>query len=225
MAIGILLSNLAVFRANAIICVSDELRRALWWRRSRAVVIPDGVDLDRFSPGSQEDARKTLGWNAVDPVVIFNGKRDPKNKGEDLAKAAMDHVWSAMPNVKLNIVRNVDFALMPLYYRAADVLLCTSRQEGSPNVVKEALACNLPVVSVPVGDVPQRLRGVAPSAVVPRNPHALARALKDILSSRRRSNGRELVAHLSLQEIATQVATVYQSVTEAQRLSSVPIQM
>jgi teichuronic acid biosynthesis glycosyltransferase TuaC len=100
---------------------------------------------------------------------------------------------------------------MPLYYRAADVLLCTSKVEGSPNVVKEALACNLPVVSVPVGDVTERLAGVYPSAIVPRAPKHISEALTKILSERKRSNGREQVRHLSLEHVAQKILQVYRS--------------
>ena len=56
---------------------------------------------------------------------------------------------------------------VPLILNASDALLVTSRYEGSPNIVKEAMACGLPVVTVPVGDVAERLAGVSPSWIVP----------------------------------------------------------
>jgi asparagine synthase (glutamine-hydrolysing) len=230
--LGFLLSNLAALRARALICKSGELRRALWWRRDRAVVIPNGVDLDLFSPGPQETARKQLNWELCPPIVILNVRNDPKNKGLDLATAAMKIVLSRIPEAQLRIIENVEPDLMPLYYRAADALLCVSRAEGSPNVVKEALACNLPVVSAPVGDVPERLAGVHPSAVVPRDPKALAYALVQVLLKRERSNGREHIADLGLQEVARRVLHVYQSCLkvslggppETEEVEIVPIQ-
>src|SRR5262249_46443255 len=121
-------------------------------------------------------------------------------------------VRSNIPEAKLHVVSNVEPALMPMYYRAADVLLCTSKQEGSPNVVKEALACNLPVVSVSVGDVPGRLKGVFPSAIVPRDPHAIGKTLVSILLRRERSNGREHIVHLALDTVAKRVVAVYRSI-------------
>jgi glycosyltransferase involved in cell wall biosynthesis/ribosomal protein S18 acetylase RimI-like enzyme len=209
--LGIFLSNMAALRARALVCKSAQLRQELWWCRHRAVVIPSGIDLELFSPGPRHIARKQLGWEAERPIVILNVRNDPMNKGLDLATAAMQIVKSRIPNAELRLIENIEPDRMPLCYRAADILLCASRSEGSPNVVKEALACNLPVVSTPVGDVPERLAGVQPSAVVPRDAAAIGEALVKILTERRRSNGREHVASLSLENVAQRVVDVYRT--------------
>jgi len=187
----------------------------LWWSRGRAVVIPDGVDLDLFAPGSRDEARKELGWDLKRAVVIIDGRRDAKNKGLDLAEVAIRVAQSRIPEAKLHVTSNVEPTQMPLYYRAADALLVASKQEGSPNVVKEALACNLPVVSVPVGDVPERLADVNPSAVIPRDPQAVGEALVKILLARERSNGRKHVSHLALENVAHSVMRFYHSVLDS----------
>jgi glycosyltransferase involved in cell wall biosynthesis len=207
---GFLLSNVAALRASGLICKSKELQQALWWRQNQAVVIPSGVDLTLFSPGSQESARKELGWETSLLIVLISAGGDQRNKGLDVVKSAMKVVHSLVPNAVLHIIsHDVEPHRMPLYFRAADVLVCASRLEGSPNVVKEALACNLPVVATPVGDVPERLAGVQPSAVVPRDAKAMSEALAQILLERRRSNGREHVLSLSLENIAKRVVDIY----------------
>lgn len=208
---GFSLSNLAALRAKRLICVSEELRQALWWRKSQGVVIPDGVDLALFSPGSQEVARKQLGWELNKPIVILNVRNDPQAKGRDLAMTAMQMVRSQVPQAELHLIENVEPNKMPLYYRAADALLCLSLSEGSPNVVKEALACNLPVVSTQVGDVSERLVGVQPSTVVPRDAKAIAEALAQVLLEGKRCNGRERVASLSLENIALRIVDEYRN--------------
>lgn len=210
--VGHLLSNVAALRASAIICKSEELRQALWWRQDCAIIIPNGVDLHLFSPGSQDAARTELGWSLTDPTVLVVVRDDPKNKGLDLATSSVTAVRSSLPDVKLQVVTNVMHHRMPLYYRAADVLLCTSKVEGSPNVIKEALACNLPVVSVPVGDVQERLTGVYPSAIVPRHSSPISEAFLKILSHRQRSNGREQIRQLSLEQVAQKILEVYRLV-------------
>ena len=77
---GFLVSNLAALRARKLICKSEGLRKALWWRQDRAVVIPNGVDLHCFVPGSQDEARKALNWHPEHPIVLFNAGR-PQKKG------------------------------------------------------------------------------------------------------------------------------------------------
>lgn len=208
--VGVLLSNLAALRAKRLICVSEEIRQALWWRKNKTIVIPDGVDLEFFSPGPQETARRELGWAAHTPAVILNVRNDPKAKGLDLGKAAMRLVNLQLPDAALHVIENVAPNRMPLYYQAADVLLCLSVSEGSPNVVKEALACNLPVVSTPVGDVRERLAGVEPSEVVERNVERIAEALIQILQQRKRSNGREHAGRVCLENVAKSIMAVYQ---------------
>jgi teichuronic acid biosynthesis glycosyltransferase TuaC len=209
---SILLSNLASLRAAALICVSDELRRALWWRSNQAVIIPDGVDLEVFKPWPQEEARQKLGWNPKELVVLIDTKRDPVRKGLAEAQAAMEIVRSRFPHARLEVLHVSNPADMPIYCSAADLFLSASRREGSPNMVKEAMACNLPVVSTPVGDVPELLAQVDPSALVPREPRALAEAMLRLLEKPGRSNGREHCRSFNLDLIASRVLEVYQQV-------------
>lgn len=211
MYFGFLLSNLSALGARGMICKSEELRHALWWRRSQAQIIPNGVDLKVFSPGAQDEARKQLKWDLHCPIVILNAGGDPERKGLDVAEMAMQHVRFRIPEAELHIISGVEPSRMPLYYRAADVLLCASKAEGSPNVIKEALACNLPVVSCPVGDVAERLKGVHPSVIVPRDPQLMGEAIANMLLTKRRSNGREQMLALDLHVVARRVLDVYRS--------------
>ena len=91
----------------------------------------------------------------------------------------------------------------------ADSLLVTSDSEGSPNIVKEALSCNLPVVTVDVGDVRERLANVEPSRIVERDPHQIGRAVGEILMKRYRSNGRETIQEVTQERVATRILAVY----------------
>jgi teichuronic acid biosynthesis glycosyltransferase TuaC len=102
---------------------------------------------------------------------------------------------------------------MPLLMNAADCLLLTSETEGSPCVVKEALMCNLPVISTDVGDVRERLEGVEPSWVCPPEPEALADALSACAAAGTRSDGREKKAdELDERRIAERILALYRKV-------------
>jgi teichuronic acid biosynthesis glycosyltransferase TuaC len=207
-----LVSQAAAARAAHVICVSERLRRRLWIQRERATVLTNGTDLDMFRPVPRGEARAALGWRHDDPVVIFNaGFSDVKRR--DLAEAAFERARAASPRLRLEVLdgrRPPDS--IPLYLNAADALLLTSDAEGSPAVVREAMACNLPVVSVDVGDVAERLARVRPSCVVARDPVAIARGLLDVLAAGRRSNGAEEVQEVSMDAVARRLVAIYRRV-------------
>lgn len=207
------LSQLAALRADEIICVSRELRQKLWWKRSHAIILPSGVDTRIFYPDSQIQARARLGWKPDERVVLFNAGCDPLVKRLDLASAAISKLRHRLDAVRFEILDGQrDPAQMPVLMNAADVLLVTSDQEGSPTVVQEALATNLPIVSVDVGDVKDRLAGVRGTRIVARDPNLLAQALFELLAPPQRSDGVKHVANLSSEYIAAQILDLYRRV-------------
>ncbi|MFW5939452.1 MAG: glycosyltransferase [Halolamina sp.] len=174
-------------------------------------VIPHGVDAARFRPTDRASARQSLGWGDGHHV-LFPYAPERQVKDFPRAERVVDDVGDRIDGpVELQAVSDVPHDRMPTYVNAADALLVTSAHEGSPNAVKEALACGLPVVSTPVGDVPARLDGVAPSTTATTDS-ALADALADVLRGGERSNGRESIQELSQDRTARELAAVYREV-------------
>jgi glycosyltransferase involved in cell wall biosynthesis len=212
--LGRILSQLAMLGVAGAVCVSPQLRSRLWWRRSLVRVVPSGVDTNVFCPQPRDEARRALGWPVDRPVVLFNLGRGGANKRLDLAQAAMELVRAEIPDATLEVLDgNVPPAMIPLWMNAADCLLLTSDAEGSPTVIQEALATNLPVVSVATGDVAYRLCGVAASHIVPRDPGSLANAVIGVLQDEKRSDGRAHVAAVSSENVTTQLIELYRDVT------------
>jgi glycosyltransferase involved in cell wall biosynthesis len=204
------LSQLSALRADSIICVSQQIAEQLWWARERIEIIPSGVSLDLFRPLPKKTARTALGWNDEVYVVLFNASNDPGGKGLLIAEEAIRRAQHSLGRIQLVVLHgDVPPDRMPFYYNATDCLLLASEWEGSPNVVKEAMACNLPVVSSRVGDVEERLQGVFPSKVTERNAKDLGEALVEVLLLHRRSNGRERIAELSLEYVTERLLSVY----------------
>jgi teichuronic acid biosynthesis glycosyltransferase TuaC len=209
-ALGCVFSQLAALRAQRIVCVSRELRDRLWWRRGRVTVLPTGVDPDVFRPASRAFARLRLGWSDHERVVLFNAGHDAQVKRLDLARAAVERARRDVPRLRLEILDgSVTPAQVPEMMNASDCLLVTSAFEGSPTVVQEALACDLPIVSVEVGDIVERLRGVRDSTVASPNASVLGHALTQMVEPPRRSNGSLKVKEFSSPEIARRLKEIY----------------
>jgi teichuronic acid biosynthesis glycosyltransferase TuaC len=209
-AAGNLFSQLAALRASKIICVGSQLRDRLWWRHDRVIIQPSGVDSQVFRPEPRALARQRLGWSGSEPVALFHAGRDPLVKRLDLAQAAVAQARCFVSDLRLEILDgNVPPELVPVFMNAADCLLLTSVSEGSPSVVQEALASNLPIVTVPAGDVIERLVGVRESTVASPDAAVLGRALARLVHPHRRSNGREKVPEFCSRRVARQLREVY----------------
>jgi hypothetical protein len=147
-------------------------------------VIVDGVDLTRFSPRDRGEARALLGWNLEERTVLFNAGMSPQVKRLDLAEASVADARRRIGPLRFEVMRgNVPHDQVPLLMNASDCVLMTSDFEGSPNMVREALACQTPVVSVAVGDVPGWLEGIPAARIVDRDPVKLGAAIAAVVTA------------------------------------------
>jgi glycosyltransferase involved in cell wall biosynthesis len=205
------ISFAAAYRADAINCESEEMRSRLPHSidRARTHVIPNGVDTSLFCPGSREAARQRLGLDPSEKLVLFPNTPTERRKRLDLAEAAIRLLEGQGIRARLWIVQRVPPRDMPDYFRAADCLLLTSDWEGSPNVVKEAICCDVPVVSVDAGDV-RWLLGLTPGSVlVERDPTAIAHGLREVMTGPGRVSGQRVREELAIERLAARIIGVY----------------
>lgn len=172
-------------------------------------VVPHGVDFDLFAPADRETARAQVGWTNNGSHVLFPYHPDRTVKDYPTARRVVRAVRRRVGwPVTLQTLPGVPHEEMPGYLNAADTILLTSKHEGSPNVVKEAMACNVPVVARDVGDVALQLAGVDPSRVC-RDEAELIAGLESVLRSGVRSNGRRRGDAISAARNGADLEAVY----------------
>jgi glycosyltransferase involved in cell wall biosynthesis len=204
-------SRLAARFADAVVVMSEDMADDLG---RDCYVVPHGVDLDMFQPEPTDEARQRLGWREDAHHVLFPYPQGRAVKdyprAERVVEAARERVDG---DLVLHSVSGVDHEDMSTYFNAADVLLLTSRREGSPNVVKEALACNLPVVSTDVGDVRERVADVTGSRVA-ASADELADGVAGALRIDGESNGRAAARRVGKERCTAQLLGVYRDVLD-----------
>jgi glycosyltransferase involved in cell wall biosynthesis len=210
-------SRTAARWAAKVIVVSEDLKLVLG-SRPDAEVIPCGIDLDRFRPASKERSRRELGLPTDANLVLFSGHPENPIKRHALA---LEVVASLDSDVRAQLVNVFDqpHSKMPVFFNACDALLITSQHEGSPTIVKEALACGLPVVSVTVGDVEERI-GSVPECRVCRSdrPGEIAANLAQVLRGPSRTeSGRQSVSDLDHEVITRKLVAVYEAAASSGR--------
>ncbi|WP_408958115.1 glycosyltransferase [Natrinema sp. 74] len=177
----------------------------------RCDVIPFPIDTALFRPIPTDEARGYVGWDTDERIVLFPYAPSREEKDYPLAKRVVDGLEC---DVTLQTVANRPYEDVPYYLNAADAVLITSRFESGPMTIKEATACNVPVVSRDVGFARDVLDGVSNSHVVD-DEHALRARLADVLATDEPADGRERITGYTAAEMGARLRGVYEHCLEA----------
>jgi len=211
---GRLLSNISAGFARKIICVSPGLIKSVWWSRGKCVLIPSGINTELFKPDDKAVCRKILGWKEDEFIILFNS-RDPVIKRLDIAESAVKiAAGKTKKSIRLEVLSGrIDAEKIPQLINASSCVLMCSDNEGSPMVVKEALSCNIPVVTTVVGDAAERVKGVQGCFIVDQDAAVIASVLVAMAEAGvdNRTNGRAklLADGLAEETVSKRLVSIY----------------
>lgn len=178
-------------------------------------LLPCGIDLSDLQLTDKVEARRKMGLDIDKQYILFAGAFDNQVKNAPLAVKTVDLLNCL--SVELLELKDYSREQVTLLMCAADAFLMTSFTEGSPQVIKEAMACGCPIVSVDVGDVRERTEGVEGCYVAnTRNPEDLAHLLKKALTFGNKTNGREKIIADGLDNkfVAARLMDIYKKIAE-----------
>lgn len=199
-----------IFKWLVIIVKSKDMERGLGLG-NRVRVIPNGVDTRMFVPMDKAICQAKLGWKEGVRHILFPANPDRPEKDFALASRAVE-----LSNLsgEIHFFKEVEHKETVYYYNACDVVLLTSKWEGSPNVIKEALACGCPIVSVDVGDVRERITGIDGCYLAEtREPQELAVLLRKAMIFEGRTEGRRkiFVDGMDNKQVVQRLITIYET--------------
>jgi teichuronic acid biosynthesis glycosyltransferase TuaC len=174
----------------------------------RAAVIPCGADLERFAPRSRAEARAGLGLDPAGRYLLFPASPERKVKRFDRAKQVAD-----LAGAELLYGGRIEVSTMPDWINASNAVLVPSDNEGFGLVAIEALACDVPVLSTPVGVAPTLLANLAGCLVDGFDAPRWAEAVRPHLEAADpRVEGRARAEWFSAELMAARVLTAYAEV-------------
>lgn len=206
-------SKIAIKKSFYNIFVSSKLVDIIHPAKKNYAVIPCGVDTDTFFPMDKLDCRKKLGWGENKIYILFSKAFFVKVKNYPLAKAAVDKI----PNATLIELDGYNREEINLLMNACDVALMTSFTEGSPQFIKEAMACNCPIVSTDVGDVAKVIENIKNCFICPFDPDYIASKILICLQSKERlPEARERIENeYSIKKVAHKIKYIYEKASDA----------
>lgn len=211
-----ILSKIAIRLSKHNIFVSKRLAVLARPKKNNYSIIPCGINLEDYPIVNKDEARKEMGLEIGKKYVLFAGSFDNPVKNYPLAKEAVDMI----PDVELLELKGYNRHQVALLMNAVDCFLMTSHTEGSPQVIKEAMACGCPIVYTNVGDVKERLKGVSGCLLVLDTSPSTVREL--ICKSFRyigKTNGRDIInqSEISNEQVSNAINKVYQTILIANK--------
>lgn len=209
-ALVVRVSRWLCHHVDAVIVKSEEMKKATFSSREDIFVIPNGVDFELFRPIPRAAARAALGWKQDGYYVLFGNDPQIPRKNYALAKAAIEILRTKGITAELVVANGLPQTTVVQYMNASNALILPSIHEGSPNIVKETMACNVPVVATDVGDVSQLIGRTQGCTVCLHSAEELATGLEKALLFTGPTTGRDDIAHLENSIVAKQVLAVYE---------------
>lgn len=175
--------------------------------KDRSAIIPCGINLADYPLLDKDIVRATLGWVKDRSFILFSGAFDNRIKNAPLAQAAVEH----FPYISLIELKGYTRSQVAHLMNAADGLVMTSFSEGSPQVIKEALACGCPIISVDVGDVKNLITGIDGCYIAERSAESIATNIKKAIEFGKRTDGRQVIEERGLtnETIAKKLIDIY----------------
>lgn len=201
--------------ADGIIVQSEEMKRIA--KRDDAYIIPFGVNPEFFTSYLMEDARRELGLALDAKLVLFPWNPARPVKRFDLVQQAIRIVQQRYERVQLVSVFDQPHETVAKYMSACNVMVLASEHEGSPMALREAMACNLPIVSVDVGDVRQIIEHTEGCYICKREPSDIAEKLGFALERESRTNGARVVCQRDAAWGADQILLVYNTIIKSRQ--------
>lgn len=208
--LGKLLSFLAANRARKIICVSKKLQENLPFGKEKSIVLASGINTRLFREMEMNTCKEMLGLDLKKNYFFFNSN-NPIVKRLDLANEVVALLRDLNAEL-LSLNGDVEPSEIPVYLNSCVASLLCSDSEGSPMVIKEAMACGLPIVSVDVGDVRERIQHVTNCFIVKQEAKAISEKMRELIAlNNPKTNGLEMLKEQRLDylSVAKQLENIY----------------
>ena len=221
-----LMSSLMSLRAKHVIYVAQHIRDLCYFKARNYSIIPCGVPMEQMTIIPKEEARKQLGWDANMKYILFGGAFSNTRKNYKLLAEAIAQLSPFYSNIEIIEMKGLSRTECVLRMCACDLFALPSHSEGSPQALKEAMACNCPCLATDIADV-RYLFGYEPGHFILRNPRKtherwdadeksldeMVELLKEALAFKGRTQGRErmLKLELSNKQIAQRLINIYKS--------------
>lgn len=202
------LSRMAAVLSQHDIFVSSKLHDKIRGSKKYSI-IPCGINLDTFYPTDMKTARAQLKMEPEKKYILFSSGFNNAVKNSGLAFSAINLLKKDIELIELKDKSREDVNLL---FNACNLLLLTSTSEGSPQVIKEAMACNCPIVATDVGDIRDVIGNTEGCYITKFDPSDVAEKIKLALDFNRRTNGREKIQHFDNDLIARKIFNIYQEV-------------
>lgn len=206
-------SSIGAMRAKHVVYVAEHIRKLSYYKAKHYSIIPCGINLDDCKITSYEVARKQLGFEDNKKYILFGGAFDNLRKNYPLLKKAVE----LLPNNKYIVcleMKGLSRSECVLRMCACDLFALPTKSEGSPQALKEAMACNCPIVATDVADIKHLLGDVTGHYICSFNPKNVADQISNAFAYNKRTNGRQRIIDLGLSNdlVAKRLVGIYQQV-------------